>query len=106
MPMLRSCSTGPCSLTSWRATRQPKRFGRRLAPTSLPSPRVTLMSNVQWDGEMDDWHSDGYEAEKEAARSEKRTVVLDLEYNPEEAEDVEQWLNADRITDSIWGDDH
>jgi hypothetical protein len=49
------------------------------------------MSNVQWDGEMDDWYSDGYAAQAEALRTAKYRVVFDVEYDPHEIDPLEGW---------------
>jgi len=54
------------------------------------------MSNVQWDGEMDDWYADGYAAEREAARTAKFRVTFDVEYDPETVMPIKFWkLEAD-----------
>jgi len=58
------------------------------------------MSNVQWDGEMDDWYADGYAAEREAARTAKFRVTFDVEYDPTRTHDIQKWIHAD-LTDAI-----
>jgi len=43
------------------------------------------------DESMDDWYADGYAQEREDARTARYRVTFEVEYDPEQIDDIERW---------------
>lgn len=61
--------------------------------------------NPGWDGEGDDFLSDGYAAEREAKRTAHYVVTFTISYDPEEVADIRSWMTREYLDELIAGYD-